>query len=595
MKKDYSEVKGKLRSQEWFNNPHNMGMTAVYVERFMNYGWTREELQSGKPVIGIAQTGGDLTPCNMVHKDLVDRIKAGIRDGGGIPFEFPVHPIAEQGKRPTAALDRNLAYLGLVEVLHGYPLDGVVLTTGCDKTTPACIMAACTVNIPSIVLSGGPMLDGHWKGRLAGSGTVVWEAREEYAAGKLDYDGFMDMVTSSSPSVGHCNTMGTALSMNSMAEALGLSLTGCAAIPAPYRERKQMAYRTGMRIVDMVHEDLTPSKILTPKAFENAIVVNSALGGSTNTPVHITAFARHIGLELPPKAWQTHGHKIPLLVNCQPAGEYLGEAFYHAGGVPAVMNQVLQAGKLHGDCLTVTGKTMAENIADKEIQDDRVIKTYKNPLKEEAGFIVLSGNLFDSGLLKTSVIDEDFKKKYLQRKGDENAWEGTAVVFDGPEDYHHRINDPDLPIDKNSLLFIRYCGPVGYPGSAEVVNMLPPDRLVQKGINELPCIGDGRQSGTSASPSILNASPEATVGGGLAFLQTGDTVRIDLNNATANVLVSDEELVERKKNWKQPELVNQTPWQEIYRDNVGQLATGACLELAVKYQNVRENIPRHSH
>ena len=595
MKKDYSEVKSNLRSQEWFNNPHNMGMTAVYVERYMNYGWTREELQSGKPVIGIAQTGGDLTPCNMVHKDLMERVKAGIRDGGGIPFEFPVHPIAEQGKRPTAALDRNLAYLGLVEVLHGYPLDGVVLTTGCDKTTPACIMAACTVNIPSIVLSGGPMLDGHWKGRLAGSGTVVWEAREEYAAGKLDYDGFMDMVTSSSPSVGHCNTMGTALSMNSMAEALGLSLTGCAAIPAPYRERKQMAYRTGKRIVDMVHEDLTPSKILTPKAFENAIVVNSALGGSTNTPVHITAFARHIGLDLPPKTWQTHGHKIPLLVNCQPAGEYLGEAFYRAGGVPAVMNQVLKAGKLHGDCLTVTGQTIAENIADKEIIDNRVIKTYDNPLKEDAGFIVLSGNLFDSGLLKTSVIDEDFKKKYLQRKGDENAWEGTAVVFDGPEDYHHRINAPDLPIDENSMLFIRYCGPVGYPGSAEVVNMLPPDRLVQAGINDLPCIGDGRQSGTSASPSILNASPEATVGGGLAFLQTGDTVRIDLNKATANVLISEEELAKRKKNWKQPELVHQTPWQEIYRDNVGQLATGACLELAVKYQNVRDNIPRHSH
>jgi dihydroxy-acid dehydratase len=492
-------------------------------------------------------------------------------------------------------LDRNLAYLGLVEVLHGYPLDGVVLTTGCDKTTPACIMAACTVNIPAIVLSGGPMLDGHWKGRLAGSGTVVWEAREQFAAGELDYDGFMDMVTSSSPSVGHCNTMGTALSMNSMAEALGLSLTGCAAIPAPYRERKQMAYRTGMRIVDMVHEDLTPSKILTRDAFRNAIVINSALGGSTNTPVHLTAIARHIGLDLPAQDWQTYGLDIPLLVNCQPAGEYLGEAFYRAGGVASVMNEVLKAGKLNGKCLTVTGKTMAENLSGKEIEDDRVIKTYKNPLKESAGFIVLSGNLFDAGLLKTSVISEDFRQKYLQRSGDENAWEGTAVVFDGPEDYHHRINDPDLPIDKDSMLFIRYCGPIGYPGSAEVVNMLPPDRLVQAGIHELPCIGDGRQSGTSASPSILNASPEATVGGGLAFLHTGDRVRVDLNTCTANVLVSDEVLAERKKNWKQPKLIHQTPWQEIYRENVGQLDSGACIELAVKYQNVRENIPRHSH
>ncbi len=595
MRKDYSEVKGQLRSQEWFNNPHNMGMTAVYVERYMNYGWTREELQSGKPVIGIAQTGGDLTPCNRIHVELVDRVKAGIRDNGGIPFEFPVHPIAEQGKRPTAALDRNLAYLGLVEILHGYPIDGVVLTTGCDKTTPACIMAACTMNLPSIVLSGGPMLDGHWRGRLAGSGTVVWEARERYAAGEIDYDGFMDIVTSSSPSVGHCNTMGTALSMNALAEALGLSLTGCAAIPAPYRARKQMAYRTGLRIVDMVKEDLTPDKILTPEAFQNAIVVNSALGGSTNAPVHITAMARHMGLELPAKDWQNHGHHIPLLVNCQPAGEYLGEAFYRAGGVPAVMAELVKADNLHTHCQTVTGKTIGENLKNIAIEDARVIKPYDQPLKENAGFIVLSGNLFEAGLLKTSVIGDDFRKKYLQREGDPNAWEGTAVVFDGPEDYHHRINDPDLPIDENAMLFIRYCGPVGYPGSAEVVNMLPPDRLVQAGISELPCIGDGRQSGTSASPSILNASPEATVGGGLAFLKTGDRVRIDLNTCTANVLVSERELAQRKKDWKQPDLVHQTPWQEIYRHNVGQLADGACLELAVKYQNVRDNTPRHSH
>ena len=593
--KSYAEVKAKLRSQEWFNNPHNMGMTAVYVERFMNYGWTREELQSGKPVIGIAQTGGDLTPCNYVHVELADRVKAGIRDAGGIPFEFPVHPIAEQGKRPTAALDRNLAYLGLVEVLHGYPLDGVVLTTGCDKTTPACIMAACTMDMPAIVLSGGPMLDGHWKGRLAGSGTVVWEARKLFAEGQLDYDGFMDLVTSSSPSVGHCNTMGTALTMNSLAEALGLSLTGCAAIPAPYRERKQMAYLTGKRIVEMVREDLRPSQILTQEAFRNAIVVNSALGGSTNAPVHITAIARHIGLELPVKDWQTYGLEIPLLVNCQPAGEYLGEAFYHAGAVPAVMAELLKAGKLNAGCLTVTGQTMGENLKDRDILDERVIKTCAQPLKENAGFIVLSGNLFDAGLLKTSVIGEAFRKKYLDRPGDPNAWEGTAVVFDGPEDYHHRINDPKLPIDENAMLFIRYCGPVGYPGSAEVVNMLPPDRLVQAGVAELPCIGDGRQSGTSASPSILNASPEATIGGGLAFLQTGDRVRIDLNTHTANVLVSEAELAQRRKAWKAPKLVHQTPWQEIYRENVGQLATGACLELAVKYQRVRDDIPRHSH
>ncbi|NKB69869.1 MAG: dihydroxy-acid dehydratase [Candidatus Latescibacteria bacterium] len=594
MKKNFAEVKGKLRSQEWFDNPHNMGMTAVYVERYMNYGWTREELQSGKPVIGIAQTGGDLTPCNYVHVELVERVKEGIRQAGGLPFEFPVHPIGEQGKRPTAALDRNLAYLGLVEVLHGYPLDGVVLTTGCDKTTPACIMAACTADLPAIVLSGGPMLDSYWRGRLAGSGMVVWDAREMHAAGEIDDDGYIDVIANS-PSVGHCNTMGTALTMNSLAEAMGLSLTGCAAIPAPYRDRKHMAFNTGRRIVDMVHEDLTPAKIITPAAIRNAIITNSALGGSTNAPIHITAIARHIGLELPIEDWQTYGHDIPLLVNCQPAGEYLGEAFYRAGGVPAVMAQLLAAGKLDGAATTVTGQTVAENLAGREIADDKVIKRYDQPLMEEAGFIVLRGNLFDSGLLKTSVISADFRAEYLQRSGDPNAWEGTAIVFDGPEDYHQRINDPELPVDEDSLLFIRYCGPVGYPGSAEVVNMLPPDRLVQLGVHELPCIGDGRQSGTSASPSILNASPEAAIGGGLALLQTGDRVRIDLNQGTANALVSEEEWQRRRDQWQAPELVHQTPWQEIYRENVGQLSQGACLELAVKYQGVGKNIPRHSH
>jgi dihydroxy-acid dehydratase len=594
LKKDYSEVKGKLRSQEWFNNPHNMGMTAVYVERFMNYGWTREELQSGKPIIGIAQTGSDLTPCNYVHIELAKRAKEGIRAAGGLPFEFPVHPIGEQGKRPTAAIDRNLAYLGLVEVLHGYPLDGVVFTTGCDKTTPACVMAACTTNLPSIVLSGGPMLDSWFQGRLTGSGMAVWNARELYAAGEIDYDGFMDMVASS-PSLGHCNTMGTALTMNSLVEALGLSLTGCAAIPAPYRDRKEMAYRTGQRIVEMVHEDLTPSKILTQEAFQNAIVTNSALGGSTNAPIHITAIARHIGLELPVEDWQNCGYDIPLLVNCQPAGEYLGEGFYRAGGVPAVMAELLRAGKLHGDCLTVTGKTMGENLADQKILDEAVIKPYQQPLKAKSGFLVLTGNLFDSGLLKTSVIDEEFRRKYLENPDDPNAWEGTAVVFDGPEDYHERINDPDLPVDANSMLFIRYCGPIAYPGSAEVVNMLPPDRLVKMGVPALPCIGDGRQSGTSASPSILNASPEAALGSGLALLQTGDRVRVDLNQGTINMLVSDDELAQRREDWQPPELVHQTPWQELYRNHVGQLSTGACLDMAVKYQSVSKNIPRHSH
>ena len=585
----------ELRSQEWFNNPDNPGMTAVYVERYMNFGITREELQSGRPIIAIAQTGNDLAPCNRHHIFLSQRIKEGIRDAGGFPFEFPVHPIAEQGKRPTAALDRNLAYLGIVEILHGYPIDGVVLTTGCDKTTPACIMAAATMDIPSIVLSGGPMLDGHWKGMLAGSGKVVWDAREEYAAGNIDYDGFMDMVVSSSPSVGHCNTMGTALSMNSLAEALGMSLPGCAAIPGPYRERAQMAYYTGKRIVDMVKEDLTPSKILTREAFINAIVVNSAIGGSTNAPPHLIAIARHIGAELKIEDFQTHGAEIPLLVNCQPAGEWLGEMFYRAGGVPSVMAELLKHQKIDGGCLTVSGKTVSENLEGVGIEDDRVIKTYDQPLKENAGFIILGGNIFDSGLIKTSVIGEEFAKKYLERPGDEGAWEGKAVVFEGPEDYHDRINDPDLDIDENSILFVRGCGPVGFPGSAEVVNMLPPDRLVKMGVPELPCVGDGRQSGTSASPSILNCSPEAAVGGNLAILQTGDPVRIDLNTREVNMLIEDDEIQRRKDSLELKVLDSQTPWEEIYRSTVSQLSEGAVMEPAVKYQQVKKVIPRHSH
>ena len=522
-------------------------------------------------------------------------MKAGIRAAGGVPFEFPVHPIQETGKRPTAGLDRNLAYLGIVEVLHGYFLDGVVLTTGCDKTTPACIMAAATADIPAIVLSGGPMLDGHWEGTLAGSGTIVWKAREMLAAGDIDYDGFMEMVTASAPSLGHCNTMGTALSMNSLAEALGMSLPGCASIPAPYRERGQIAYETGKRIVEMINEDLIPSQILTKEAFHNAIVVNSAIGGSTNCPIHVNAIARHMGVELDIEEWQTIGHEIPLLVNCQPAGEFLGEGYHLAGGVPAVCSELMKHGKLKLDAMTVTGKSIGENYKDSKVLDGRVIRPYDDPLMDEAGFLVVGGNLFDSALMKTSVISTEFREKYLSTPGSLNRFEGRAIVFEGPEDYHDRINDPSLKIDDTCMLFIRGCGPVGYPGSAEVVNMLPPDALVKEGVPELPCIGDGRQSGTSASPSILNASPESAIGGGLAILETGDTVCIDLNTRRVDVVISDEELQKRREALVLPELNNQTPWQEIYRSMVGQMSSGACLELATAYHGVGADLPRHSH
>ena len=578
--------KKPLRSRRWFDNPANPGMTALYIERYMNYGITREELQSGKPIIGIAQTGSDLSPCNRHHMDLATRVRDGIRDMGGIPLEFPVHPIQETGKRPTAALDRNLAYLGLVEVLHGYPLDGVVLTTGCDKTTPACLMAAATVNIPAIVLSGGPMLDGWWKGKLAGSGTVVWDARKRLSAGEIGYDEFMNNVASSAPSVGHCNTMGTALSMNSLAEALGMSLPGCAAIPGPYRERGWMAYETGRRIVDMVRENLRPSDIMTKAAFENAVVAAAALGGSSNCPIHMVAIARHMGVDHTLADWQRLGPEIPLLVDCQPAGRFLGESFHRAGGVPAVMKELLDAGKVNGAAMTVTGKTLAENLAGVADPDREVIRAYATPLKEAAGYVVLTGNLFDNAVIKTSVIDEKFRARFLSDPAHPNVMDLKAFVFEGPEDYHDRIEDPALGIDEKSILVIRNSGPVGYPGGAEVVNMQPPAYLLNKGIDTLPTMGDGRQSGTSASPSILNVSPESVVGGGLALLRTGDIVRVDLNTCRVDVLIAEEELEARRAAWVKPELLNMTPWEEIYRGMVGQQGDGACLESATAYVDI---------
>ncbi|MGF1593502.1 MAG: IlvD/Edd family dehydratase [Kiloniellaceae bacterium] len=585
----------RLRSQSWFDDRENPGMTALYIERYLNYGLTQEELCSGKPIIGIAQTGSDLSPCNRIHMDLARRMRDGIRDAGGVAFEFPVHPIQETGRRPTAALDRNLAYLGLVEILHGYPIDGVILTTGCDKTTPACLMAAATVDMPAIAINGGPMLDGHWKGKLVGSGTVVWEARRLFSAGEIGYEEFIAMAAAAAPSAGHCNTMGTALSMNSLAEALGMMLPGCASIPAPYRERGQMAYETGRRIVEMVWEELTPSKILTRAAFENAIVVNSAIGGSTNCPVHVTAIARHMGVDLVIEDWQTYGHDVPLLVNCQPAGEHLGEGYHRAGGLPAVMGELIRAGKINTGALTVAGKTMGELHGDCVAGDRDVIRAYDNPLMEEAGFVVLNGNLFDAAIMKTSVISPSFRRRYLSNSGQENVFEGRAIVFEGPEDYHHRINDPSLQIDETCLLFVRGCGPVGYPGSAEVVNMQPPDALIRSGIIELPTIGDGRQSGTSGSPSILNASPEAAAGSGLAILETGDRVRIDLNTRRVDLLLSEAEIAARWEAYTPPVLENQTPWQEIYRGAVGQLAGGGCLEPATRYHQVVKQLPRHSH
>jgi dihydroxy-acid dehydratase len=601
MKKPTATQIKKLRSRQWFDNPDNPDMTALYLERTMNFGLTLEELQSGRPIIGIAQTGSDISPCNRHHIFLADRVRDGIREAGGIPFEFPVHPMQETCKRPTASLDRNLTYLSLVEIAYGYPLDGLVLTTGCDKTTPALLMGAATVDIPAIVLSGGPMLNGWHKGERTGSGTIVWKAREQMAKGEIDYKGFLELVASSAPSAGHCNTMGTASTMNSLAEALGMSLPGCAAIPAPYRERQQMAYETGRRIVDMVWEDLRPSKILTKAAFENAIVVNSAIGGSTNAPIHLNAIAAHIGVELTCDDWERVGYDIPLLVNMQPAGEYLGEEYHRAGGVPAVVAELITMGKIDGDAITVNGRSLIENCKGKLSDDRKVIKTYDAPMKAQSGFLNFKGNLFDSAIMKTSVITDEFRRRYLSNPKDPMAFEGRAVVFDGPEDYHKRIDDPKLEIDEHCLLFMRGVGPIGYPGAAEVVNMRAPDYLLKKGVSALPCIGDGRQSGTSGSPSILNASPEAASGGNLALLKTGDRVRIDLGKRSANILISDAELDKRRValkaagGYKYPD--HQTPWQEIQRGMVDELSNGMVLKPAVKYQRIAETkgLPRDNH
>ncbi|MCO5792836.1 MAG: dihydroxy-acid dehydratase family protein [Blastomonas sp.] len=589
------QPKRPFRSREWFAAPGRSDMAALYLERFMNYGLTPAELMSGRPIIGIAQSGSDLSPCNRIHLDLARRVREGIRDAGGIPMEFPLHPIFENCRRPTAALDRNLAYLGLVEILNGYPIDAVVLTTGCDKTTPAQVMAASTVDIPAIVLSGGPMLDGWHEGELVGSGTVIWRSRRKLAAGEIDEAEFLARATDSAPSAGHCNTMGTASTMNAVAEVLGLSLPGCAAIPAPYRERGQMAYETGRRAVEIAYEDLRPSQILTEAAFRNAIAAVTAIGGSSNAQPHIVAMARHAGIEVTAQDWM-QAYELPLLVDMQPAGRFLGEHFHRAGGVPAVLCELLAAGVIDGDALTITGQTMAANLTGRESRNREVIRAFDTPLMERAGFLVLRGNLFDFAIMKTSVIGEDFRNRYLSRPGAENIFEGRAIVFDGSDDYHHRINDPALGIDADCVLVIRGAGVLGWPGSAEVVNMQPPDGLIQQGIMSLPTLGDGRQSGTSDSPSILNASPESAAGGGLSWLQTGDVIRIDLNTGRCDALVDEAEIARRKQHIPSPPIPpSNTPWEELYREKTSQLADGGVLEMAIKYRGTSHKTPRHNH
>jgi dihydroxyacid dehydratase/phosphogluconate dehydratase len=584
----------RLRSQDWFENQERSDMSALYLERFMNYGLTPGELRSGRPIIGIAQTGSDLSPCNRVHIDLARRIRDGIRDAGGIPLEFPVHPIFENCRRPTAALDRNLAYLGLVEVMNGYPIDGVVLTTGCDKTTPSGLMAAATMDLPAIVLNGGPMLDGHFEGEPVASGTVIWKSRRRLAAGEITEDEFFDATLASAMSVGHCNAMGTALTMNLVAEALGMALPGSAAIPAAYRARAQMAYETGHRIVELVDEDLRPSRILTREAFLDAITCAVTAGGSTNAHPHITAIARHAGIDLTEADWVGRA-ALPQIVNMQPTGKYLCEDFYRAGGVRALMAELARGGLLNVNRITVTGETMQSSLVGVKTADDDVIRPLANPIVHEAGLLPMSGNLFDFAIMKMSAVTPEFRKSYLERPGNEGVFEGRAVVFDGAEDYHARINHPDLGADEHSILVMRGAGPIGWPGSAEVVNMQPPDALIRKGIRCLPTIGDGRQSGTADAPSIVHATPEAAAGGGLSWLRSGDIIRIDIPNRRCDALVAEDEIERRRKAYPAPIVGSATPWEAIYRSTVGSLKDGACIEDAVGFRGVSSALPRHNH
>lgn len=439
------------------------------------------------------------------------------------------------------------------------------------------------------------MLDGWHDGELVGSGTVIWKSRRLLAAGEIDEQEFFRRAADSAPSPGHCNTMGTASTMNAVAEALGMCLPGNAAIPAPYRERGQIAYETGRRAVEIAYADLRPSRILTREAFLNAIRTVAAIGGSTNAQPHIVAMARHAGVDLQPSDWMQHGYDVPLLANVQPAGAYLSERFHRAGGVPAVMWELLKAGRLDGSAITVTGSTQAENLEGREATDREVILPYERPLKERAGFLLLSGNLFDFAIMKTSVISDEFRNRYLSRRGHEGVFEARAIVFDGSDDYHERINDPALDIDENCILVIRGSGPLGWPGSAEVVNMQPPDALLRRGIASLPTLGDGRQSGTSDSPSILNASPESAAGGGLAWLRTGDIIRIDINAGRCDALVDEQEIARRKAEPPPPVPESNTPWEELYREKTGQLADGGVLEFAVKYRGTSKRTPRHNH
>ena len=572
--------KRKLRSQAWFGGNDKDG--------FIHRSWMRNQgfpgdVFDGRPVIGICNTWSELTPCNAHFRELAQRVKNGVWEAGGFPLEFPVTSLGETNMRPTAAMFRNLVSMDVEESIRANPIDAVVLLCGCDKTTPSLVMGAASCDVPTIVLSGGPMLNGHYRGQTIGSGTVVWRFSEAVKAGTMSQQEFMDAESCMSRSAGHCMTMGTASTMACMVESLGLSLPGNAAIPAVDSRRKVLAQETGRRIVAMVHEDLRIAKILTREAFQNAIRACAAIGGSTNAVIHLIAFAGRVGVPLTLDDWDKYGRDVHTILDIQPAGRFLMEEFYYAGGLPAVLWKLAQVGQLDDGALTANGKTIGENVKDAPNWDNEVIREYGNPLVESGGIAVLRGNLCPDG----AVLKPSAASPHLMRH------RGRAVVFDTIEEYKARIDDPDLAVDETSVLVLKNCGPRGYPGMAEVGNMGLPPKLLARGITDMVRISDARMSGTAYGTVVLHVCPEAALGGPLALVREGDWIELDVEARRLHLDVDEVELARRRTEWIEPEPAFKSGYQSLYVKHVMQADKGADFDFLLGCRG--HEVPRESH
>jgi dihydroxy-acid dehydratase len=573
-----TEQKRQYRSAEWFGRLDKDG----FIHRSWMRGWPRDVFD-GRPVIGICNTWSELTPCNAHFRELADRVKRGVWEGGGFPVEFPVTSMGETNMRPTAMLFRNLVSMDVEESIRGNPIDGVVLLCGCDKTTPALVMGAASCDLPALVVSGGPMLNGRFRGDEIGSGTDVWRFSEDMKAGRMTAECFAEAETCMSRSPGHCMTMGTASTMATMAEALGLTLPHNAAIPAPDSRRSTLAHVAGRRIVEMVQADLRISHILTRAAFENAIRVNAAVGGSTNAVIHLLAIAGRVGVPVTLDDWDALGRPVPTLLNLKPSGHYLMEDFYYAGGLPAILRVLGERNLLHRDALTVNGRTIWENAADAPMWNADVILPFDKPLVEQGGIAVLRGNLAPDG----AVLKPSAASPHLMRHS------GRAVVFENIEHYHERIDDPSLDVDETSVLVLKNCGPKGYPGMAEVGNMGLPPKVLQKGVTDMVRISDARMSGTAYGTVVLHVCPEAAVGGALALVRDGDIVELDVPRRTLNLQVSDDELRRRHSEWRPSEPAIRGGYQGLYFEHVLQANTGADFDFLLGRRGA--GVPRESH